>query len=577
MRMLSTILCFFILIPGVIYGQTTSQQANPSPNNSDVAAELRALREALLRTQDQVAAQQQEIESLKAQLKTGQPGSASLMPASFTTQPSLSSQPSPETPSAAAISSSPALSVRSQHAAPRTQNDDQEEPTPATSIRIGSALLTPGGFVDFENIFRTTNTQNNIATAFATIPFSNTQQGHVSEWRTTAQFSRLNLKMEDSFHGTKLMGYIEGDFSGNNANNVYQSTSNLTNRLRLYFGMAQRGKWQLVGGQVWSWLTPNREGTGPIPSDLAITYNEDQNIGVGLPYTRAAEYRAAYHFNDHFTWGVGIEASNQYIGNYVALPVGFTSIGTQFDNNAQIGAPNFFPDLISKATYDGSFLDRHFHAEIAGVFTGAHATVQPVGQTSFESRNVYGGGGDIAGNYELIPNKLVVLANAFWSDGGAHYLVATGPQLVVRPNAAGTDVSLSMVHAGAGSAGFEWRANPKEAFAVYYGADYYGRNFFPDTTNTAHPGTIIGYGGPGSSNINNRTIQQVTFDWLFTFWKSERHGAFQYYTQYSYLTRSPWYVAPGDPKNAHLSMIYAGVRYVLPSTSGVLLRVPYPN
>ena len=25
------------------------------------------------------------------------------------------------------------------------------------------------------------------------------------------------------------------------------------------------------------------------------TYNEDQNIGVGVPYTRAAEFRVAYH------------------------------------------------------------------------------------------------------------------------------------------------------------------------------------------------------------------------------------------------------------------------------------------
>jgi hypothetical protein len=134
-----------------------------------------------------------------------------------------------------------------------------------------------------------------------------------------------------------------------------------------------------------------------------------------------------------------------------------------------------------------------------------------------------------------------------------------------------------MVHAGAGSAGLEWRATPKQAFAIYYGADYYGRNFFPDTTNAAHPGTIIGYGGPGSPNTNNRAIQQITFDWLQTFWKHPRYGALQTYVQYSYLTRAPWSVAPGDPKNAHLSMVYAGFRYVLPSSAGTLLRVPYPN
>ena len=59
--------------------------------------------------------------------------------------------------------------------------------------------------------------------------------------------------------------------------------------------------------------------------------------------------------------------------------------------------------------------------------------------------------------------------------------------------------------------------------------------------------------------------------------KNPRYGAREAYTQYSYLTRAPWYVGPGDPKNAHLSMIYFGFRYLLPSTSGTLLRVPYPN
>jgi hypothetical protein len=83
--------------------------------------------------------------------------------------------------------------------------------------------------------------------------------------------------------------------------------------------------------------------------------------------------------------------------------------------------------------------------------------------------------------------------------------------------------------------------------------------------------------GPGSPNTKNRAIQQATFDWLQTFWKHPRYGALQTYVQYSYLTRAPRSVAPGDPKNAHLSMVYAGFRYVLPSSAGTLLRLPYAN
>jgi hypothetical protein len=566
-----------LLVPSLVYGQTTGPQSPSTTNASDVGAELTALREALLRTQQQVAAQQQEIEILKAQSKAGQPPAGSTAPMSAATEaPPPATMPSNTgSPWLAPEIHNGAVGASVQPATGRTEQ--AQDNAPAASIKLGDAVLTPGGFVDFENIFRTTNTQSNIATDFGGIPYSNTAQGRVTELRTTAQFSRLNLKVEDNFRGNDLVGYIEGDFSGNSAPGVYQSVNGLTNRLRLYFGYAKHGKWEILGGQTWSWLTPNREGIGPIPSDLAVTYNEDQNLGVGVPYTRAAEFRVAYHLSEDWAIGLGIEDSNQFIGNYVALPAQFTAVGSQFDNNANAGAANLMPDIIAKTTYDTNLGARHLHAELTGFLTGAHASVTPVGSTSFDRRTAFGGGGQVAANYELLPNRLVLLGNVFWSDGGAHYLVGTGPELVVRPNALGTDVNLSMVHAGAGSAGLEWRASPREAFAVYYGADYYGRNFFADTTNTANPGTIIGYGGPGSPNTNNRAIQQVTFDWLLTFWKDPKHGALQYYTQYSYLTRAPWYVAPGDPKNAHLSMVYVGIRYVLPSTSGTLLRVPYPN
>ena len=183
-------------------------------------------------------------------------------------------------------------------------------------------------------IFIARQTPKNIATNLGGFPYNNTPQGNVSEFRTTAQFSRP-FKVQDTFAGNEITGFVEGDFSGNDAPGVYQSVNPHTNRLRLYFMDLKRGKWEILGGQTWSWLTPNREGIGPMPSDLAVTYNEDQNLGVGVPYTRAAEFRVAYHPNEHWAFGAGIENPNQYIGSYVALPAAFTSIGTQFDNGIQ--------------------------------------------------------------------------------------------------------------------------------------------------------------------------------------------------------------------------------------------------
>jgi hypothetical protein len=566
MTELST-LWLLLVAPGLVWAQASPQQQLDS-SSSNSACELRSLREALVQTQKQVALQQAEIESLNQRLRLTPPtsvraqGEASLATDAVPTPPVVQSSNSYVSRVAERL---------------LTQDKKEQNESPLSSVKLGDALLTLGGFVDLENIFRTTNTQSNIATNFAAIPFGNTAQGHLSEFRTTAQFSRLNVKVTDTFDGNDVTGYIEGDFSGNDAPNVYQSVNGHTNRLRLYFGDFKRGNWEFLGGQTWSWLTPNRNGLGPMPSDLALTYNEDQNLGVGIPYTRAAQLRVAYHPNEHWAVGAGIEDPNQFIGGFVALPTAFSAtLGPQFDNGSQSGAPNLFPDILSKIAYDTDVAGKHLHVEAAGLVTGARASVLPAGGKSFSSHSTVGGGGEIATNFELFRN-FTLLANAFWSDGGAHYLVGTGPQLVIRPNAAGTDVTPSMVHAGAGSAGFEWIATPKTAFAMYYAGDYFQRNFFPDSTNTANPITIIGYGGPSSPNTNNRAIQQATLDWLLTFWKHPRYGALQFYTQYSYLTRAPWFVAAGDPKNAHLSMVYMGFRYVLPSTSGTLLRVPYPN
>ena len=129
-------------------------------------------------TQQQVAAQQQEIEVLKTQLKGGQPGNAggALITAAEVVRPN------PAPPSANPSDVSPEIHpdvVSSVTRSSDQQAQQTEQKAAAGSIKLGDATLTPGGFVDFENIYRTTNTQSNIATNFAGIPFSNTPQGNV--------------------------------------------------------------------------------------------------------------------------------------------------------------------------------------------------------------------------------------------------------------------------------------------------------------------------------------------------------------------------------------------------------------
>ncbi len=107
---------------------------------------------------------------------------------------------------------------------------------------------------------------------------------------------------------------------------------------------------------------------------------------------------------------------------------------------------------------------------------------------------------------------------------------------------------------------------PKSQFGLYYGGAYFQRNAFPDITSAAATKPIIGFGGTNEAGpgIQNRAIQEGTIDWIQTMWKNPQYGALQLVTQASYVTRAPWFVPVGSPKNAHLFMTYVSLKYVLP-------------
>src|SRR5262249_11837661 len=100
--------------------------------------------------------------------------------------------------------------------------------------------------------------------------------------------------------------------------------------------------------------------------------------------------------------------------------------------------------------------------------------------------------------------------------------------------------------------------------AAYYGADYFQRNFFLDTSAGAKANSFIGFGGPASSNAANRSIQEPTAGWIITFLKKPQYGSLHMVNQVSYLTRSPSVVSLGQPKNARSTMVWSDIRYNLP-------------
>ena len=548
MKMIRTF-CLLVLASGMALAQANS------PTTSNVADDLKTLREAIAAQQKQIAEQQKQLENLQKQLET-------------------KAAAQPQVVNAALTTNTPNINT------PVTQSDTDKPKESPLSFRIGGAEFTPGGFVDFENIFRTTNTGNVTATNFWAIPFGNTAAGHLTEYRSTGQYSRINLKTTTKFKGADVTGYIEADFNGNDAANVFVTSNSHTMRVRLYWVDLKGAKWEFLGGSSWGLETPNRVGVSPAPADLSLTLGEDAQTHVGINYTRAALMRVAYHFSKEFVWAVEAQNPQQFTGQgaEVVFPSVFNAqLAGQFDAGATPGAPNGYPDFLTKIAYDHKYAGRGFHFEIGGLTTSAKVAVaRTIANAGFIKHTSFGAGIMGAVNYELVKN-VRVLAQGMWGTGIGRYLIGMGPQVVAFPVAAtpggicttgatgACDVHLSPVRAGDALVGLEAQAGSKTQFGFYYGGAYFQRDcqFVDPTTGTLTP---IGFGCPleAGNTVQNRAIQEGTVDWTQTFWKSPQYGAVLLVTQASYVTRSPWWIAAGIPKNAHLGMGYVSLRYVLP-------------
>lgn len=419
------------------------------------------------------------------------------------------------------------------------------------SFEIGGFQFAPGGFLDFTTVYRSTNVGSGIGTNFAGIPYNNTVAGRLSELRESAQNSRLSLKVTGEEGGNHVLGYVETDFLGNQPANAAVSSNSATMRLRLYFVDVTRGSWEILAGQDWSFLTPNRDGLKPLPADIFYTQNMDANYQVGLTWARQPQFRLIYHASPQLSAGLSIENAEPYIGGsagapQVTLPGGPGGpFGGQVDNgSSNFSAPGFTPDVIAKVALDPS---ARLHFELAGLESEFRAFNPATGLTAHQ----WGGGWGASANYALT-SDLRLVGSGFNGSGGGRYFFGMAPDLIIRQ-----DGSISPVRSAGAVVGAEWQAMPGDLVDAYYG----GLNIKPAFDLSG--ATPVGYGFAGSAPAVNRTIQEVTAGWTHTFWKSASYGSLQLISQASYLTRTPFNAA-GGPRNAHAGLGYLDLRFTLP-------------
>jgi hypothetical protein len=440
------------------------------------------------------------------------------------------------------------------------------------------------------DIYRTSNL-GNVGTNFFAAPFDNTIAGHIGENRVNAGNSRLSLKADSNFdwagQPVHAVAYFEGDFLGNDAANTQVTSEGHTFRIRQFFIDAQRGPFEVMAGQAWSWMTPNRYGLSAYPEAMFLTNDFDPNYNVGLTWTRSAQFRVIYHANPNLAAGVSLVSPDQFGGQGEdTFPTQYNAqLSTEIDQANQGTVPNVFPDIIAKIAYDNKTpMGLPFHLEAVGLisqFRVAFLPQTPPGVfASFTHTSTTGWGVAVNGNVQVMPG-LTLLGDAYYSEGGGRYIgLGLGPDIVALAAPQGPLVTtmsggiitqvccstlrLADVQSESLLAGAEWQPNNRWTVSSYFGWVYFKNNFAVDTTSTKAVQPFTGFGGPNSANSNNKYVSEFTFEPQYKIWSSPTGGVLSTGLQYAYVWRQPWFVPLGAPKWADFSMFIFDVRYTLP-------------
>ncbi len=533
-------------------GELLNAQAPAAATNADALSELRA---RIAQQQEQIKKLQQAVDEqqkmLEQSLAKGTASTATGTTAAATTDGT--------TVVATANSAEPVKLVPALNTGrpdivkmPRSMQKEASEIASPLAIHIGNSTFTPFGFIDFIGFGRSTNPGTGLGSTFASIPYNNAITDHISEFNQSMQNSRIGFRVDSKYKGVDVLGYLEMDFLGNQPTSIFQTSNSDVFRMRNVFADLKKDKFEILVGQDWSLFTPNRNGLSPLPSDIFFSQAVDTNYQAGLTWARQSQVRFTYHPTDSFAAALSFENPQQYIGGFVTLPSALsTQLAAQLNNGSTTyTAPNVAPDILAKI----AFQSKMFHLELGGMARDFKVATSAGTPVLYTTHSAAGFAGELNGSVNL-NNKFRLIANTFFGDGGGRYIGGTAPDLIVRANG-----SLAPLKSYSTTDGFELNPTKKTLIYSYYSAVAAER----DTALDANGKTLIGYGFQGSGLADNKTIQEFTFGFSPTFYKSNNYGAFSMNLQYSYLFRDPWYVPAAGPKDAHLNLYYIDIRYTLP-------------
>ena len=431
-----------------------------------------------------------------------------------------------------------------------TQEIAKETPE-AAALVAGPTEIRIGGYLGVTGIYRSTSSGGGTGTSFATIPYGDIAEGHLSETRLSAQASRLSIRVNAAAaeHRRTLAGYFEMDFNGTTPGNVAVTTTSVGFRLRNAFGEAQFNRRFLVAaGQAYTLMTPAKDQLSVWPSDHELTHAVDMNYVAGMVWGRTPQVRFTYRPTTTFNWAVSVENPEQQLGDgVVALPrCCADDLRNQFNTGGNnLTVPNLMPDLVSRVAFNAG---RTFHVDAGGVLRVFRDTLAPY----TTSTKQVGGGGSVNARVS-VAGMANVIGQFAYGAGLGRYIGGLVPDVSVS-----ADGRIHPIHTYSWVGGVECRLMTRASVAFYDSGAHADGSYSSDAD-----GTYIGFGYPGAPNTDNTAVHEVTGVFAWQPWKIEGRGSMQWTTQFSWVGRTP-FSAGASQSSAGSVLFFTQLRYNLP-------------
>jgi hypothetical protein len=431
--------------------------------------------------------------------------------------------------------------------------------------------ITPGGFFELANQYRSRALGSDMFSPFGSIPFDNSRPGHESEDRFSARQTRLSLLVEGTVNPDVQVGaFGEIDFLGAAQTANFTESNSFTPRLRNLYATIDwnQSGWHLLAGQSWSLATLNSDGI--TPRNEQPPPQIDAQFVPGFVWTRQPQIRVTKDFDK--TWWLALSLESPQTLYSGAVPPGVTdaianstglfggSTGASPPASAGGGTAtavaatstlNHLPDMVAKVAYEGHLQDRTLHLEVFGLGRGFTDRI------GVRSDTVYGGGVGAGLILTVAPGMLDFEASGLTGTGIGRYGTSQLPDATFAP-----DGRIALIPETDLLAGFTLHANKALDVYLFGGEEHESRKAYTAT---------YGYGSPlldlfgcyvqgGNCTAATKLVQQATIG----FWNKFYQGSFgrmQVGMQYSYTERYAFSGLGGLAPMAPENIVFTSIRY----------------